>query len=148
MGIQIHPTFQYFLPHFWRNYYLATPLFVVLDAFFHISLRIPFLDNAPVLKYIYYLMIFCFGLLIRYVPSTAKAISLVECPVCVALNCVGFLVPLYWHDWSMEALAFAKDYYNWRTILNFAITGGLLCYWFHLAQFRLEPQGKAMSGYE
>lgn len=137
MGVSVHPTFLYFLPHFWQSYYLATPLFVVLDAFFGISLRIPFLDNAPALKYTYYIMIFCFGILIRYKPPTAKVISLIECSVCVTLNCIGFLVPLYWHDWSLDAIERAKDYYNWKTVLNFAITGGLLYYWFYQAQFRL-----------
>lgn len=137
MSVSIHPTFLYFLPHFWQSYYLATPLFIVLDAFFGISLRIPFLDNAPVLKYIYYIMIFCFGLLIRRWPDSAKLISFVECSVCVVLNCVGFLVPLYWHDWSLEAMETAKNYYNWMTVTNFAVTGGLLCYWFYSAQFQL-----------
>ena len=137
MSVNIHPTFHYFLPHIWQNYYLATPLFIVLDAFFGISLRIPILDNAPVLKYIYYAMIFCFGILIRRRPDTAKVISLVECSVCVALNCIGFLVPLYWHDWSLEAIENAANYYNWKSVLNFAMTGGMLVYWFYSAQFVL-----------
>ena len=140
MGIQVHPTFLYFLPHFWQNYYLATPLFVVLDAFFGISLRIPFLDNVPALKYIYYMMVFCSGLLIRNRPETAKVISFVECSICVVLNCCGFLAPLYWNDWTLEAIEKAGDYYNWKTVTNFAVTGGLLCYWFYQAQFRLQKR--------
>lgn len=141
MGVSVHPTFLYFLPHFWQNYYLATPLFIILDALFGISLRIPFLDTAPVLKYIYYMLIFCCGLLIRRWPDTARVISLVECSVCLTLTCVGFMVPLYWHDRSLEAIAYAKDYYNWKTVLNFAMTGGLLYYWFYQAQFRLKMKG-------
>ena len=141
MTLQLHPTFLQFLPHFWQNYYLATPLFVVLDAIFGISLRIPFLDNAPVLKYIYYAMIFCFGLVIRRWPDTAKGISLAECSVCVTLTCVGFLVPQYCHDWSLEAIEHARDYYNWKTITNFAVTGGLLYYWFYQAQIRFKING-------
>ena len=135
MALSIHPTFLFFLPRFWRNYYLATPVFILLDAVFGISIRIPFLDNAPALKYIYYMAVFFVGLIIAKAPWSAKYLSIGECALGFVLNISGFMQPLYGAGFGMEELQKAAAYYTPQTIFHFMMTGGLLVVWFYQAQF-------------
>ena len=56
-----------------RIYYAATLLFVILDYFMNINVRLAFLEAWPEMRALYYLLCFvCFGLMIwRPNPPTA-----------------------------------------------------------------------------
>jgi len=120
------PNIVYILvQHSWRNYYLATPFFIILDIFFNINIRIPFLDNWPVLKYIYYLMIFFLGFLISRLPHLTNKIAITESMMTISLLIIGFVYP-YLMLRDEESVMVAMEAYSMKAVVNFAITAFML----------------------
>lgn len=108
-------------------YYLATPVFLVLDVSFNWSFRASFLDSRPVLKYGYYLICFLLGLGILRSPGSAALIGLLESAVNIVMLALGVLVPMY------DSIALLADdaatadvpVYSF-SLVNFALTGTIL----------------------
>jgi hypothetical protein len=123
--MKINNIYFILIQHFWRRYYLATPIFIFLDAFFNISIRIPFLDNWPLLKYIYYVLIFVCGIFITKFPKLAKKIVMSECYINIVLLCVGYMKP-YFMIQDYESLKFATSVYTYEAVICFTLTTGVL----------------------
>ena len=67
-----------------RLYYAATVLFVALDFGFHINVRAAFLENAPGLRMVFYVVLFgCFALVL-WRPGWTNVVGLVESVVTLA----------------------------------------------------------------
>jgi len=65
--------------------YWSTPLFVALDYFYGVSLRIPFLDALPGAKAIYYTVGIACGIAITVQPGWTAAIGVYESVINMAL---------------------------------------------------------------
>jgi hypothetical protein len=71
--------------HLLRIYYAATLIFVVLDYFFSINVRLAFLEAWPEMRVIYYLLCFvCLGLMIRW-PAWSLWIGTIESMLSLSL---------------------------------------------------------------
>ena len=67
-----------------RIYYAATALFVSLDFGFDVNVRAAFLDSAPTLRVLFYVVLFgCFALVI-WRPAWTNIVGLVESVVTLA----------------------------------------------------------------
>ncbi|MFC1679388.1 hypothetical protein ACFL2T_04185 [Elusimicrobiota bacterium] len=74
-----------------KAYYLATPVFVLLDVLFDLNFRIPFLDGVPMLKYVYYIVAFSCGILIVRVPKYSSLVTSIESLANIAMLVIGFM---------------------------------------------------------
>lgn len=70
-------------------YYLATPIFLVLDFALGFNVRTSFLDEAPLLKVLYYVLAFGCGAAVAKRPQQAGLIGLVESGANIALLVLG-----------------------------------------------------------
>jgi hypothetical protein len=72
-----------------RIYYAATLLFVLLDYFLHINVRLAFLDAWPEMRALYYLLCFvCLGLIL-WRPNPPAAFGALQWLVRIDLECLG-----------------------------------------------------------
>lgn len=87
-----------------RWYYAATPVFWVLDGGFGISVRVAFLDGAPVLRHAYYALCCAIGVVAATLPRHAGRLALIESVtnICFLILSVGV-----WYlgviDWALES---------------------------------------------
>jgi len=66
---------RHFIP---RWYYYATPLFILLDYFAGINVRVSALDAMPLYKYAYYGFCILCGLCIYIFPKYSPIVALLE----------------------------------------------------------------------
>lgn len=77
------------------GYYLATPLFALLDLGFGINVRAAFLDGQPVLKLAWYaLAIACAAAMARW-PGRAGLVGLAESGATIALLVIGTMTAYF-----------------------------------------------------
>ncbi len=104
-----------------QAYYMATAVFLLLDVFADINIRIAFFENAPGLKWTYYLV--CFGLagLVIWRPAWTTLVSVVESlAVLIALILsMGTRVVLV----SDAVLETGGGFVSIEEIINFVISG-------------------------
>lgn len=109
------------------GYYLATPLFVLIDFVFGANVRAAGFEGHPVLKYAYYSV--CFGcfLLMRRRPSWAPAISLSESVLNLGVLVVSFLGPFYvWMGHAGEG-AMTPSPVTMERVISFIFSGSTAC---------------------
>jgi hypothetical protein len=70
---------------FVRAVYWSTPLFLVLDYFYGVSLRIPFLDALPSVKAVYYVIDLGCAVAVTVRPRWTAAIGFVESTINISL---------------------------------------------------------------
>ncbi|MFN2567456.1 MAG: hypothetical protein ABR499_20865 [Gemmatimonadaceae bacterium] len=68
-----------------RAVYWSTPLFVALDFFYGVSLRIPFLDALPGARAVYYALDLACGVAVAAWPRWTAVVGLAESSVSIAL---------------------------------------------------------------
>ena len=125
-----------------RVYYLATPLFVILDVLFGVTVRASGLSQ-PEYRYLYYgLCLLCaLGCFLR-VRYTALIVIL-ESSVNLLILLLGVMLPVI-HLGDLHGQAAAVQI-NGDNILNFTITGLVLAGVFHAAQRELHSPGSIDS---
>jgi hypothetical protein len=109
-----------------RFYYLATVGFLLLDLLFNINVRVAFLDSNPVLRAVFYAILFTCGALILWRPSWAVVIAAVESLVTLVALILGMgvrtMVP---GDAPLETGA---GLVTIPEIVNFLIAGSIAYY--------------------
>ena len=122
------------------GYYLATPLFLVLDGVFGASVRVAALDGEPGWKLAYYaLCCVCAGAVWSGFRGSAL-LTLGECSVNILLLCLGVLLAPYRLAESLPDGGSAEN--PMAMLLNFAIAGGIWSIVFHAHLADLRPQGR------
>ena len=112
-----------------RFYYLATVVFLLLDIFVDLNVRVAFLEGLPVLRATYYAVIFTCMALILWRPSWAVLIGAVES--------LTVLVALILHmgirttAGSVAALESGGGFVTMPEIVNFIIAGSIAYYSWH-----------------
>lgn len=66
------------IPNLIKYFYLSTPLFFLLDVIFRYSIRFPYLDTVPTVKYTYYAITTACGLLIWFSRMPAWLVGFLE----------------------------------------------------------------------
>ncbi len=105
-----------------RIYYAATALFVALDYGFDVNVRAAFLDSAPNLRLLFYVVLFgCFALVI-WRPAWTNIVGLVESVVTLAALIINMAVRsmMITHD----VFATGAGPVTMAEIVNFMIAGG------------------------
>ncbi len=105
-----------------RIYYAATALFVSLDFGFGVNVRAAFLESAPTLRVLFYVVLFgCFALVI-WRPAWTNIVGLVESVVTLAALIINMALRsmMFTHD----VFATGAGPVTMAEILNFMIAGG------------------------
>ena len=68
-------------------YYFITPLFFIISYFWHINVRISFLDALPIGKSIYFCALFGCGFILYFYPGMTNLVAITESSV----NILGLL---------------------------------------------------------
>ena len=71
-------------------YYIATPVFFVIELLWGISFRVPFFLTEPIVRYGYYAICLICGIVCYFRPKTTPVIALVESTINVILLFVGY----------------------------------------------------------
>ena len=105
-----------------RIYYAATLLFVVLDYFLHINIRLAFLETRPEMRALYYLLCFvCLGLIL-WRPGWSLWIGTIESLLALSLLIITMGVRVM--TVSEQMLQTGAGLVRISEILNFLIVGG------------------------
>jgi len=78
---------------FVRAYYLATPVFLIINETLGANVRVAAFEHRPALKYGYYLMCTLLGLLMLLRPAWTGILGLAESSTNITLLVVGYLTP-------------------------------------------------------
>jgi hypothetical protein len=105
-----------------RLYYAATILFVALDFGFHINVRAAFLESAPNLRILFYVVLFACFALVLWRPAWTNVVGLVESVVTLAALIINMALRsmMITHD----VLAPGAGPVTMAEIVNFMIAGG------------------------
>ncbi len=106
-----------------QAYYMATAVFFLLDVTADINIRIAFFENAPALKWTYYLICFGLGGFMLWRPMMTTLLSVVESLVVVVslTLTMGMRVMTV----SSGALESGGSVVTMEEILNFVISGSI-----------------------
>ena len=78
------------------SYYLfGSPLFFVADVLFGVSIRAAFLDNEPMLRFLYYALVFVCGLVAARRPEWSGIVGLLESGANIAMLVFGVMLTYY-----------------------------------------------------
>jgi hypothetical protein len=105
-----------------RLYYAATVLFVTLDFGFDVNVRAAFLETAPNLRLLFYVVLFgCFALVL-WRPAWTNVVGLVESVITLAALIINMALRsmMVTHD----VLAPGAGPVTMAEIVNFMIAGG------------------------
>ncbi len=105
-----------------RTYYAATVLFVFLDFGLDFNVRAAFLENAPNLRLVFYVVLFgCFALTV-WRPAWSNVVGLVESVVTLAALIINMALRsmMVTHD----VFATGTGPVTMAEVVNFMIAGG------------------------
>jgi hypothetical protein len=116
------------------SYYLATPLFLLVDLFWHAPLRVAFIESTG-LRFAYYGFCFLCGLMMWRKPASAPALGILECAVNLLLLMLSILLPI----WSVDAIAAGAGLpeFGLARLANVMLSGTMLVACFHARQAEL-----------
>jgi hypothetical protein len=109
-----------------RLYYLATPLFILLDLFFNLNVRAAGLSAYPIAKWSYYFFVLACAGFIWKVPRWSLLTGFVESSVNLVVLFVGFVGPYYrMLAASVETTPMGNPY-TLNSVFNFFLSGSIL----------------------
>ncbi len=76
-----------------RLYYIITPLFILLDYFWGINIRVAILDSEPLYKGLYYGFCVLCGVVVFVVPQCARVVTLFESSIIFVMTVIGLFIP-------------------------------------------------------
>jgi hypothetical protein len=113
---------------FFLGYYLATPVFMLIDYVCGANVRAAGFEAYPILKYSYYAACFLGFFVIRAKPDIASFYVLGESTVSIVSLIVGFLTPMYALLDQIEVSgAGLSNPMTAERITNFIISGSVAC---------------------
>jgi hypothetical protein len=126
-----------------RWYFYITPVFILLDYFLGVNVRVSALEGMPVYKNLYYgFCIFC-GVIMFVFPRWSAVVAMFESSVNAFMIAFGIFVPylraitvltddVLNADW--EALGASLSF---QSIVNFMIVGSCLILTFRVSNYRI-----------
>ena len=123
-------------PRLIEAYYLATPLFFLVDIFLSFPIRVSALAD-PGLRYLYYAFALGCGVASRVRPKMGPYVGLAESSLNILLLVLSVMLPIA----QLPDLVFAGESLpaplSGLTLANFVLSGGILVVSFHVHQARL-----------
>ena len=113
-----------------RWYYLATPVFWLLDILFHVRVRVAFLDDFPLGRNLYYLLCFGIGIAATVQPRYTARLAFTESAVNLGLLVLSVGV---WYlrmlDWAAGPSVAVHVVTPWQLVnFVFAVSAGAISY--------------------
>jgi hypothetical protein len=109
-----------------QYYYLATPIFIVVDAVFGANIRVAALEHYPFLKYAYYIVCIGCGVIMRLEPRLSPVTALIESSVNIFLLILGLLAPYYQLVSQLSSKRMVEtDVITSQLVTNFIISGAV-----------------------
>ena len=118
-----------------RLYYLATPLFMVIDLLWQAPLRVAFLPDRGV-RFAYYGLCLGIGVLMRIRPHTTPLLGILETTVNFVLVLLSILWPIYSAAGVVEN-GMLPPLLTLPQLMNAALSGAMLAVTFHAQQLTL-----------
>jgi hypothetical protein len=119
-------------------YYLATPVFVLMDFVWGVNIRVSALDDTPALKYAYYALCLAFGGVTSMRPGLSSVVGVVESSLNVLLLVLGMMLPYYR---MLETIAAGKDVttnpYRPEMFVNFFLSAAVWVTAFYRSEAKL-----------
>ena len=119
-----------------RLYYATTAVFIILDYFLNINVRLAALDQAPVLRALYYLFCFaCLGLMV-WRPAWTSWIASGESLITLSLLIISMEMRVI--VVTDEMIESGRGVVTLSEIVNFAIASGItyLAFWHNSQRVR------------
>ena len=117
------------------SYYLATPLFLLLDLVWHAPLRVAFIQSAG-LRFAYYGFCFLCGLMMWRKPAIAAPLGMLECVINLLLIMLSILLPI-WGAADALAAGGGLPEFGLARLFNVMLSGAMLVASFHARQAEL-----------
>ena len=111
-------------------YYLATPLFAVLDGVAGVPIRISALQ-LPAHRFAYYGVVFLLGMLCRARPRFAPWVGMLESSANLLLLLLGILLPIWSLPDAVAAGGSLQAGLDGMSAANALLVGGMLVLAFH-----------------
>jgi hypothetical protein len=127
--------------HLVRAYYLATPLFLLLDLVGGVSVRVSFLDPSPTLKVAYYVVAFACGVAMTRWPQHAGRLGLVESGANIILVVLGVGISYLALMDAAEGPGLAASPFTNATAVNLVISATSAIASYIAAHARLSKRG-------
>ena len=124
-------------PRLIEAYYLATPLFFLVDVFLSFPIRVSALAD-PGLRYLYYAFALGCGVASRVRPKVGPYVGLAESSLNILLLVLSVMLPIV----QLPDRVFAGEIslpapISGLTLANFVLSGGILVASFHVHQARI-----------
>ena len=119
-----------------QAYYLATPLFWLLDFVFHAPVRVAALPQ-PELRLLYYVFALACGVLVRWRPRLTPFVGLAESSANLLLLILSVLLPIFTLPTRVAEGAEVSLPFGPAMLINFFLSGTLLVISFYRNQERI-----------
>ncbi|MEQ9398357.1 MAG: hypothetical protein RJQ04_04235 [Longimicrobiales bacterium] len=114
-------------------YYLATPLFAVIDAGFGAPIRVAGIES-PGVRWAYYAGLVALGFLCRARPSVAPWVGMGESAVNILLLILAVMLPIWSIPGEILSGGEVEGPFSRVSLANFVLSGGALVWSFHRNQ--------------
>jgi hypothetical protein len=101
------------------GYYIATPLFLIVELVWGISFRVP-LSLPTRLRYTYYVCCFVCGAICYFRPRITPVIAVVESTVNITLIFLGFVIAIT-KTWHLDETMTVPEALTLKGVLSFAV---------------------------
>ncbi len=123
-------------PRLIQAYYLATPLFFLVDVFLSFPIRVSALAD-PGLRYLYYAFALGCGVVSRVRPKAGPYVGLAESSLNILLLVLSVMLPIFQLPDRVFAGEPLPTPISGLTLANFVLSGGILVASFHVHQARI-----------
>ena len=123
-----------------EGYYLATPLFVLVDLYLSAPIRVAALAGSS-WRWPYYAFAFACGILCHVRPAVAPAVGLVESSLNLLLLFLGILLPIWGLPDAVLSGAPVRGPFDEVGVVNFLVSGAVFISVFHRSR-RALPGGR------
>jgi hypothetical protein len=116
-----------------RAYYIATPLFLVIELLSGISLRVPIFLTMP-LRCFYYGCCFACGTVCYLRPRATPAVALIESSVNIGVVCLGFGAAMIKAAYLVAETTTVPEVLTVKGVINFVFVGAVWIISFYHSQ--------------
>ncbi len=120
--------------HLLSGYYIATPVFIIIELLWGAGFRVPFILANPFIRYSYYAVCFGCGAGCYLRPRAVPFIALFESIINVTLIFVGYAITIAAARMSVMETGEAGEILSDNAMLGFFISASVAIFSFHYCE--------------